>query len=294
FMIFSMTGFGKAEKIIDGTTIAIEVRTLNSRYLDLVFKAPRAFLYKENEIKEFIKRKIERGKITLTLTIESSNLLLTNFTLDQNLVKQYTAMLREASSKAGLSGEVTLDHVLKFSDVFMSNANGETDDALWKAVLACVDQALDELNVMRRAEGAEMAKDLLSRLKEIESNLDKIEALSKTAVPEELEKLRERIKKLLEKTDFDPQRLEMELAVIADKVDITEELVRFRSHNKMFADLINGKQQQIGRKLNFITQEMGRETNTMGSKSSQSDVIHTVVAIKEELEKLREQIQNVE
>ncbi|MBL7961300.1 hypothetical protein JNL27_13795, partial [bacterium] len=165
-MIFSMTGFGKAEKIIDGTTIAIEVRTLNSRYLDLVFKAPRAFLYKENEIKEFIKRKIERGKITLTLTIESSNLLLTNFTLDQNLVKQYTAMLREASSKAGLSGEVTLDHVLKFSDVFMSNANGETDDALWKAVLACVDQALDELNVMRRAEGMEMAKDLLSRLKE--------------------------------------------------------------------------------------------------------------------------------
>ncbi|KAB2878853.1 YicC family protein [bacterium] len=293
-MIFSMTGFGKAEKIIDGTTIAIEVRTLNSRYLDLVFKAPRAFLYKENEIKEFIKRKIERGKITLTLTIESSNLLLTNFTLDQNLVKQYTAMLREASSKAGLSGEVTLDHVLKFSDVFMSNANGETDDALWKAVLACVDQALDELNVMRRAEGMEMAKDLLSRLKEIESNLDKIEALSKTAVPEELEKLRERIKKLLEKTDFDPQRLEMELAVIADKVDITEELVRFRSHNKMFADLINGQQQQIGRKLNFITQEMGRETNTMGSKSSQSDVIHTVVAIKEELEKLREQIQNVE
>lgn len=293
-MIFSMTGFGKAEKIIDGTTIAIEVRTLNSRYLDLTFKAPRAFLYKENEIKEFIKRKIERGKITLTLAIESSNLLLTNFTVDQNLIKQYATMLRDASSKAELSGEVTLDHVLKFSDVFISNANGETDEALWKAVLACVDLALDELNVMRRAEGMEMAKDLLSRLREIETNLDKIEALSKTAVPEELEKLRERIKKLLEKTDFDPQRLEMELAVIADKVDITEELVRFRSHNKMFADLINGKQQQIGRKLNFITQEMGRETNTMGSKSSQADVIHTVVAIKEELEKLREQIQNVE
>ena len=293
-MISSMTGFGKAEKIIDGTTIAVEVRTLNSRYLDLVFKAPRAFLYRENEIKEFVKRKIERGKITLTLTIESSNLLLTNFTIDQNLVKQYTAMLREASAKAGLSGEVTLDHVLKFSDVFISNANGETDEALWKAVLACVDEALDELSVMRRAEGMEMAKDLLSRLKEIETNLDKIEELSKTAVPEELEKLRERIKKLLEKTDFDPQRLELELALIADKVDITEELVRFRSHNKMFADLINGKQQQIGRKLNFITQEMGRETNTMGSKSSQSDVIHTVVAIKEELEKLREQIQNVE
>ena len=293
-MISSMTGFGKAEKIIDGTTIAVEIRTLNSRYLDLVFKAPRAFLYRENEIKEFIKRKIERGKITLTLTIESSNLLLTNFTIDQNLVKQYTTMLREASVKAGLSGEVTLDHVLKFSDVFISNANGETDEALWKAVLTCVDQALDELSIMRRAEGMEMAKDLLSRLKEIETNLDKIEALAKTAVPEELEKLRERIKKLLEKTDFDPQRLELELALIADKVDITEELVRFRSHNKMFADLINGKQQQIGRKLNFITQEMGRETNTMGSKSSQSDVIHTVVAIKEELEKLREQIQNVE
>lgn len=293
-MIYSMTGFGKAEQMIDGTTIAVEIRTLNNRYLDLSFKAPRAFLYKENEIKEFIKRKIERGKITVTLNIESSNLQLTNFTVDPNLIKQYTAMLREASAKAGLKSEVTLDHVLKFNDVFISNANGETDEQLWKAILACVDKALDELNAMRHAEGLEMAKDLLSRLKEIESNLDKIEALSKTAVPEELEKLRERVKKLLEKTDFDPQRLEMELALIADKVDITEELVRFRSHNKMFADLINGKQQQIGRKLNFITQEMGRETNTMGSKSSQSDVIHTVVAIKEELEKLREQIQNVE
>ncbi len=293
-MIYSMTGFGKAEKIIDGTTIAVEVRTLNSRYLDLIFKAPRTFLYRENEIKEFVKRKIERGKITVSLNIESSNLMLTNFNIDQNLVKQYAAMLREASAKAGLSGDVTLDHVLKFSDVFLSNTNGEADEVFWKEILNCVDKALDELNAMRLKEGQEIAKDLLSRVRLIEDHLNRVESLSKTAVNEELDKLRERIKKLLEKTDFDPQRLELELALIADKVDITEELVRFRSHNKMFTDLVNGKQQQTGRKLNFITQEMGRETNTMGSKSSQSDVIHTVVAIKEELEKLREQIQNVE
>ena len=293
-MIYSMTGFGKAEKIIDGTTIAVEVRTLNSRYLDLIFKAPRTFLYRENEIKEFVKRKMERGKITVTLSIESSDLLLTNFSVDQNLVKQYAAMLREASAKAGLSGEITMDHILKFNDVFLSNANGEADEVFWKEVLNCVDKALDELNSMRSKEGQEIAKDLLSRVQMIEDYLNKIESYSKTAVNEELDKLRDRIKKLLEKTDFDPQRLELELALIADKVDITEELVRFRSHNKMFIDLIKGQQQQTGRKLNFITQEMGRETNTMGSKSSQSEVIHTVVAIKEELEKLREQIQNVE
>ncbi|HNE82935.1 MAG TPA: DUF1732 domain-containing protein, partial [bacterium] len=131
-------------------------------------------------------------------------------------------------------------------------------------------------------------------LETIETRLDKITELSKTAVTEELEKLRERVKLLLERTDFDPQRLDMELAILADKVDITEELVRFRSHNKMFRSLVEGKETQVGRKLNFIVQEMGRETNTIGSKSSQSEVIHTVVSIKEELEKIREQIQNVE
>jgi uncharacterized protein (TIGR00255 family) len=293
-MIYSMTGFGKSEKLIDGTTISIEIRSLNSRYLDLTFKAPRAFLFKENEVKEFIKKKLDRGKITVNVVVQSNTLSLTNAKIDHEMVRQYAAMLREASAKAGLSGEIKLEHILNFGDIFLNTNDDEAGEKLWKNILACLAEAIDELNAMRREEGKALAKDLLERVQSIEQYLDKVIELSKTAVPEELAKLRERVNKLLERTDFDPQRLELELALIADKVDITEELVRFRSHNKMFADLIRGTQTQIGRKLNFITQEMGREANTMGSKSSQSAVIHTVVAIKEELEKLREQIQNVE
>ncbi len=293
-MIYSMTGFGKCEKIFGGTTVSIEIRSLNSRYLDLTFKAPRVFLYKENEVKEFLKKKLDRGKITVNVVIQSNELSLTNSKIDHETVRQYAAMLREASAKAGLSGEVRLEHILNFGDIFVNGGGDETGDALWKNILTCLNEAIDELNIMRKEEGRALGNDLLARVQAVERHLDKVTELSKTAVPEELAKLRERVRKLLERTDFDPQRLELELAIIADKVDITEELVRFRSHNKMFTDLISGPQTQIGRKLNFITQEMGREANTLGSKSSQSEVIHTVVAIKEELEKLREQIQNVE
>ncbi|HMW37457.1 MAG TPA: DUF1732 domain-containing protein, partial [bacterium] len=211
-----------------------------------------------------------------------------------SVFQQYASALREAAEKAGIAQDVRLEHLLQYNDIFVSNNDAEAQEALWKNILTCIDEALDEMNRMRRSEGTELAKDFIHRLETIETRLDKITELSKTAVTEELEKLRERVKLLLERTDFDPQRLDMELAILADKVDITEELVRFRSHNKMFRSLVEGKETQVGRKLNFIVQEMGRETNTIGSKSSQSEVIHTVVSIKEELEKIREQIQNVE
>jgi len=293
-MIYSMTGFGRSERSHDGTSIAIEIRSLNNRYLDLIFKAPRIFLYRENEMKEFLKKKIERGKIMLSISLQSATQNISNIRVNQDLVRQYANMLRDASKNAGLGESITLDHLLHFEDIFSSETTDDVYNALWKEILIAVDQAAAGLNDMRAKEGKELAKDLLHRVNLVEGMLDKISEISTSAVNEEFTKLRERVVKLLERTDFDPQRLEMEIAILADKVDITEELVRFRSHNKMFVNLVEGKETQIGRKLNFIAQEMGREANTIGAKSSQPEVIHTIVAIKEELEKLREQVQNVE
>lgn len=293
-MIRSMTGFGKAERITEGATITVEIRSLNSRFLDLTYRAPRIFLHKENELKEYIKKRIDRGKITLNVLVRSGNAGLADFRIDHDVVRQHTDMLRQAAAAAGLSEEIRLEHLLRFEDIFVSVDGTEEHEALWKEIVRVIDLAIADLNDMREREGAELGLDLKERIGLVESKLVLIESISKSAVQEEMKRLEERLAKLLARTNIDPQRLDTEIAILADKVDVTEELVRFRSHNKMFRDLTEGPSAQIGRKLNFIIQEMGREANTIGSKASQPEVIHAVVAIKEELEKLREQVQNVE
>lgn len=293
-MVLSMTGYGKAERIQNGTTVSVEIRTLNSRYLDLTFKAPRIFLYRENELRERLKKTIERGKITLAVNVQSTNANLANLRIDQTIVDQYVRMLRQTAQAAGLAPEVRLEHLLSFDDIFSTELDDTHFQQLWMDIVAVIDLAVQQMHSMRKKEGAELSKDLLSRLARISEHLTAIEEQSQNEVQVEFDKLRERVAKLLEKTDLDPQRLNTEIAILADRVDITEELVRFRSHNKLFRDLVEGHEQHVGRRLNFLVQEMGREANTIGSKSSLPDVIHTVVRIKEELEKLREQIQNVE
>ncbi len=293
-MVLSMTGYGKAERIQNGTTVSVEIRTLNSRYLDLTFKAPRIFLYRENELRERLKKTIERGKITLAVNVQSTNANLANLRIDQTIVDQYVRMLRQTAQAAGLAPEVRLEHLLSFDDIFSTELDDTHFQQLWMDIVAVIDLAVQQMHSMRKKEGAELSKDLLSRLARISEHLTAIEEQSQNEVQVEFDKLRERVAKLLEKTDLDPQRLNTEIAILADRVDITEELVRFRSHNKLFRDLVEGPEQHVGRRLNFLVQEMGREANTIGSKSSLPDVIHTVVRIKEELEKLREQIQNVE
>lgn len=292
-MIHSMTGFGKAQETMGKTVWSVEIRTLNSRYLDLSWKCPRVMVHKENDVREIIKKRMERGKVTVLLMAQTTDMKLTDFTIDQTVFNQYVAILREASRNAGLEGDVRLEHILEHEDIFIPNTQ-ETGAETWKVIESCILKAADETNRMRLVEGAELGKDLMARVEAIALRLNKIEELSKTAVTDELEKLRGRLQVLLQKTNLDPQRLDTEIAVLSDKVDITEEFVRFRSHNKMFVELVGGKEVRVGRKLNFLLQEMGREANTMGSKSSQPEVIHTIVGIKEELEKMREQVQNVE
>lgn len=293
-MILSMTGYGKAERMMNGTSIAVEIRSLNSRYLDLNFRAPRIFLYRENEVRERLKKKLERGKITLSVNVQSTNENLANLRIDHTIVSQYVRMLREAAATAGIDTDIRLEHLLSFTDIFSTDMEDEHFQQLWKQVVETIDGAVEQMHLMRQKEGAELSKDLLMRVAMIDRHLDTIDQHARSEVQVEFEKLQERVAKLLEKTDLDPQRMKTEIAILADRVDITEELVRFRSHNKMFRSLVEGPDEHVGRRLNFITQEMGREANTIGSKSSLPDVIHTVVSIKEEIEKLREQIQNVE
>ena len=293
-MIYSMTGYGKAERSIKGTTISVETRSLNNRFLDLIYRSPRMFVYKESEVRERVKRHIERGKLSLNLNIQSDDYALAGLKIDPTLVKQYSTMLRDLISQSGIKEEIRLEHLLTFSEIFAPNGQDEQYDALWQEVLLTIDDALTELNHMRETEGKALTKDILNRVAISVELINKIEAASQNAVPEELAKLQERVAKILSRTDIDPQRMNLEISIIADKIDITEEVVRFRSHCQLFENLIRGQESKIGKKLTFIVQEMGREVNTIGSKSPKSDVIHFVVSIKEELEKLREQLQNVE
>jgi uncharacterized protein (TIGR00255 family) len=293
-MIYSMTGYGKSERAIKGTTISIEVRSLNNRFLDLIYRAPRMFVYKESEVRERVKKNIERGKLSLNLNIQSDDYAMAGLKIDPTLVKQYSAMLNELIRQSGIRDEIRLEHLLSFSEIFAPNAQDEQYDALWQEVLLCVDDAMTELNHMRQSEGAAITTDLLNRVKLCGDLVNQIETISVNTVQEELRKLQERVEKLINRAEIDPQRMNQEVAIIADKIDITEEIVRFRSHCQLFEKQIRGPETKVGRKLTFIIQEMGREVNTMGSKSPRSDVIHLVVSIKEELEKLREQLQNVE
>ncbi len=293
-MINSMTGYGKSERSAGNTTISIEVRSLNNRFLDLIYRSPRMFVYKESEVRERVKKHIERGKLSLNLNIQSDDYALAGLKIDPTLVRQYSSMLRELTRQSGIRDEIRLEHLLTFPEIFAPNGQDEQYDALWQEILLAIDDAMTELNHMRRNEGTSMSADLLNRTALCADLMNRIEAASLQAVPEELQKLRERVEKILNRSDLDPQRMSLEIAVIADKIDITEEIVRFRSHCALFENLIRGQESKIGRKLTFIVQEMGREVNTIGSKSPKSDVIHLVVSVKEELEKIREQLQNVE
>lgn len=293
-MIMSMTGYGKAERAIQGTVITVEVRSLNNRFLDLIYRSPRMFVYKEAEVREHVKKFIERGKVTLNLNVQSDDYSLAGIRIDPTLVRQYTAMLQQLIRESNIKEEVRLEHLLTFPEIFAPNGQDDLYESLWQEILTCMDEALIELNRMRTAEGNALTAELLYRLQCCDQLIHEIENTSQSAVNEEFQKMQERIAKLLERTDLDPQRLHLEIAVIADKIDITEEIIRFRSHCRLFENIVRGNENKTGRKLTFITQEMGREINTIGSKSPQTEVIHRVVSLKEEIEKLREQLQNVE
>lgn len=293
-MVASMTGFGRAEVNKDGITVSTEVRSVNSRYLDLTLRLPRNFSQREKEMKDIVRTYLNRGNLNIIVKVEHDSNDVVPLKVNKAAAKSYYKLLNEIRKSVKLREQVKLAHLLTFSDVLEPVDEEETDETEWELVQESVRQALQSLNAMRVQEGSELAADLEKRVRWMDETLNEIEKLSKERIPEERKILQERVAELIQdKFVIDQNRLELEIALLVDKLDITEECVRYRSHNKFFLEALN-KNEAAGRKLNFVVQEMNREANTIGSKSSDATIAHLIVRLKEELEKIREQLQNIE
>lgn len=293
-MISSMTGYGRGEITEGHVTVSAEIRTVNSRYLEFSMRLPRTIALRENELKELIRSKIVRGKINLNVNIDHENTNEIPLKINTATAKAYTSLLKTLQAETKIKGAITLDHLLKFPEVMEVNEFEAGDEKDWSLVQRSVLLALKETSKMRSREGSELMKDLVARIHLIEKMIGEVETMSEKRVPQERQRLHERLQELLaDKSVIDEQRLELEISLYADKLDITEECVRFQSHNKFFLDAMRNEN-AAGRKLNFLIQEMNREANTIGSKAGDAGIAHKVVAIKEELEKIREQLQNIE
>lgn len=288
-----MTGFGRGEASGAGINVAVEIRSVNNRFLDVATRLPRTLSTRENDIKEIVRRRINRGKITVVVSNERPTDGSIPIRVNVAAAKAYHRLLKDLRKAVKLKETVKMEHLLQFSDILEQDATGDVDEQEWRLVEKALEQAVDGLIQMRKDEGGELGKDLEQRIRNLESEIDRAESLSKAQIPAERERLRERALQLMNNTELDEGRLEMELVLLADKLDITEECVRFRSHNKFFLEALRASD-AAGRKLGFLVQEMNREANTIGSKSSSAGIAHLVVGMKEELEKIREQLQNVE
>ena len=293
-MIASMTGFGRAEITKRGITATVEVRGVNNRYLDVTTRLPRLLSRREKDIKQIVRSFVGRGNLVVSVTVEEQSDDNAPVTVNKTAAKAYLKLLNDLRKAAKIREKVRLEHLLKFSEVFEVPQVEQSDQHQWSVVEEALRAALEGFNVMRRNEGAELAKDFNRRIQWLNQTVEKIEQMSRARIPEDRKQLLEQISQLAEdKAVIGQNRLEFEIALLADKLDVTEECVRFQSHTKFFFETVVNSDSP-GRKLNFLVQEIGREANTIGSKTNDSEIAHMVVQIKEEVEKIREQLQNIE
>lgn len=292
-MIASMTGYGHGQATQNGATVTVELRSVNSRFLEVTTRLPRSLSMRENEVKELIRKKIDRGKITVVATVDRENSGELPLKINVSAAKGYYKLLNQLRKSVKLKESVKLEHLLRFSEVIETQEIESTDEGEWSILQSALNNGVDALVTMRLQEGGELKKDFQQRIRLLEGHLNRIEQLSSQQVPAERQRLRQRIGQLMENEKLDEGRLELEIALLADRLDVTEECVRFKSHNKFFLEALDNDE-AAGRKLNFLIQEMNREANTIGSKSSASEIAHLVVGVKEELERIREQLQNIE
>jgi uncharacterized protein (TIGR00255 family) len=291
-MLSSMTGYGKGIIQKDDFTIEAEIKSLNSRYLDLSLRVPKFLLNKEFEIREKIKNRIKRGKVYLSVTVRKGELEEKFNEIDPAAVKVAVNILKNIKKSAKISDKIKLSDILLFQNMLFKDDSAQASEE-FDLVVGSIDSAVDELNKMREAEGRELEKDLKKRIALIENSLNEIEKSSGESIRVYFEKVKEKAQQLVADFSNNNDRLNMELALLAERSDVTEECVRLRSHIKMFLDTME-KSEDAGRRLNFILQEMNREANTINSKSIASQISHFGIFIKEEIEKIREQIQNIE
>ncbi len=291
-MVQSMTGYGKGEATVGKYTATAEVRSVNNRYLEVGVKLPLRLTTRELEIREMIRRQVFRGKLSVLVNLTGLREE-AEVDIDPESVKRVFILLKSLKKMTRISSPIKLEHILSFKDAFKGVESDSTNGDDWEAARLALSAAIDQLKEARRAEGLSLKNDLSFRINKLGSGLDKLERLSKLNVQNEKDKLRRKVTEVLGGKEVDPARIELEIVLLADKLDITEEVVRFRTHNQFFSELLE-REDSSGRRLNFLLQEMNREANTMGSKSFDAEMSHIVVEIKEELERIREQVQNLE
>lgn len=295
-MLKSMTAFGRCKQTVGGKDITAEIRSVNNRYFDCNTRLPRAYAYLEEKIKPYLQsRGISRGKVDVSISVEVIETEGIDVALDTAYAKGYVEALRHLRDAFGLADDISVMSVARNQEIFKIHKPEEDAEEDWQNILSVLSVAVDAFLAGRAAEGANIEKDLCAKVENIGRITEKIEALSEQSIKGYRQKLRERLEQVLadNKVTADENRILTECAIFADRVAIDEELVRLRSHFKAFDDIL-GMNEPTGRKLDFLIQEMNREINTVGSKCSDSQIAHLVVDVKTELEKIREQIQNIE
>ena len=291
-MPFSMTGFGAAEGPVAGRRLRVEIRTVNHRYFNLSAKLPGDISGLEVEVRERLRRDFDRGHITVQARWTESLETDPGFAIDLERARLVASRLRELQAALGLGGEVTVDLVARQPEVLSYAGNGTTEVS-WTEMEPIVARAGQECRAMRAREGEALARELGHRLDLLEQSADQVVALAPARLTKERDRLRTSVMQLLEGKPVNEERLAQELAFLADKLDITEELVRFRAHLAADREALSGNQ-PVGKRLGFLAQELGREVNTIGSKAADAEIAALVIAMKGELEKFREQLENLE
>ena len=289
--VYSMTGFGKAE-YKNGYELTVEIKTVNNRYLDILPKYPKSFIVFDDAIRKTIQSKITRGRVEVFFTFNDAREIEKELGTDLALAKAYYNSAQLIAQALNIENDLSVSRIIRMPDVVSQIANEADEDAIREIVLNTLSQALDNLNQMRQAEGEKLKKDLTDRINEVERLVLILEQNAPLVAENFRKKIEERVRNILESTQVDESRLLQEVAIFADKSNIDEELTRLKSHISQFRCIIDGK--ELGRKLDFLIQEFNREANTVCSKANDIEITNTALLIKCEIEKIREQIQNIE
>ncbi|MDE6034695.1 MAG: YicC family protein [Ruminococcus sp.] len=292
-MTKSMTGYGRGQQIIGGRDILVEIRSVNHRYYEYSSRIPRAYGYIDEKLKSLLKTAVSRGKVEVSVTINNIEARESEISINRAVAEGYINALRSVSGELGLADDLVLSKLIKLPEIFVVQKSPDNQEQIWSDVSEVAGEALRKFVEMRRTEGEKLREDIISKADYILEMVSKVEELSPQTVESYRRKLYQKISEILEGKDIDEQRIITESAIFAEKIAVDEETVRLRSHISQLKDIFRSDE-PVGRKLDFVVQEMNREVNTIGSKAQDLNITKIVVDMKAEIEKIREQIQNIE
>ena len=292
-MTMSMTGYGRSQQLIGGRDITVELRAVNHRYFECSVRTPRSYSYLEEKLKSYVQSRVSRGKIDVGVTIQNVEVAATEVQINEPLAEAYLTALREMGKKLDIKDDVTVTAMARFADIFSVRRVQEDEDEIWALVQQVAEEAVDRFLEMRAVEGERLKQDILSRGAHIGEMVEIVKQRSPETLKNYRERLYQKLREVLEDRQIDDARVLTEAAVFADRIAVDEETVRLESHLLSLEQILNSEG-AVGRKLDFLVQEINREANTIGSKAQDLEIARVVVDIKSEVEKIREQVQNIE